>query len=236
MPSRVERGHLEDTLNDEQQDNSGVDDETLNGPLLRRGTVVVFRAVTVAGQTAEPASTIAPIGSSDATLPLGKRCAQPGVSAYMTNKARPRNLSLLTEDELLARREVLLAGIDQYNEGYFFEAHETWEELWIVSPWPARRFLQGLIQVAAGFVHLMRHEYPGTVRLLGHALEKLDGFRPQYLGIDVEKLATDVRRARNELLALGPERFEEWDKGRIPRIHLALETDPPPSTSQRGGL
>ena len=154
----------------------------------------------------------------------------------MTKEARPKNLPLLTEDELLARRDVLLAGVEQYNEGYFFEAHETWEEIWIVSPWPARRFLQGLIQVAAGFVHLMRHEYPGTVRLLGHALEKLEDFRPHYLGIDVERLTTDVRRARDELLSLGPERFEEWDQRRIPQILLTSEPDPPPSASQQGGL
>jgi hypothetical protein len=138
----------------------------------------------------------------------------------MAKEARPRNLPLLTEAEVEERRPVLLRGIEQYNAGYFFEAHETWEELWLQSPWPVRNFLQGIIQLAAAFVHLMRHEYQGTIRLLGHALEKLEGFPPDYLGIDAARLVAEARRAREELAALGPERFEAWDHSGIPRIHL----------------
>ena len=138
----------------------------------------------------------------------------------MAKAARSRNLPLLTEAEVEERRPVLLQGIEQYNAGYFFEAHETWEELWLPSPWPIRTFLQGMIQTAAAFVHLMRREYPGTIRLLNAALEKLDTFPADYMGIDAARLVSEARRAREELLALGPERFQEWDQQRIPQIHL----------------
>ena len=141
----------------------------------------------------------------------------------MPKQPRPRNLRLLTEQELEERRPLLLAGIQQFNQGYFFEAHETWEEVWLPSPWPARNFLQGIIQVAAAFVHLMRHEYPGTVRLLAAGLEKIEAFPPGFLGIDVARLGGDVRRAHEELAALGPERFEAWDRRGIPRIHLTAD-------------
>ena len=129
-----------------------------------------------------------------------------------------RNLRLLSEEEVAQRRPVLLAGIDQFNGGYFFQAHETLEELWLVSPLPTRTFLQGIIQTAAAFVHMRRREYAGTVRLLGHALAKLETFPGEYMGIDVARLVTETRAARDELLALGPERFEEWDN--VPAIHL----------------
>lgn len=144
----------------------------------------------------------------------------------MAKEARPRNLPLFTEEEVAARRPILLAGIEQYNAGYFFQAHETWEELWLQSPWPIRRFLQGLIQLAAAFVHLMRHEHPGTVGLLSAALEKLADFPPDYLGIDVARLVVEARRAHDELVALGPARFEEWDQRGIPQIGL-VPTPPP---------
>lgn len=138
----------------------------------------------------------------------------------MAKEARPRNLPLLTEAEVEERRPILLKGIQQYNDGYFFEAHETWEELWLQSPMPIRNFLQGIIQMSAAFVHLMRHEYPGTVGLLGAALEKLEGFPADYMGIDVARLVAEARRAHEELAALGQDRFEEWDQGRIPQIRL----------------
>ncbi len=38
------------------------------------------------------------------------------------------------------------------------------------------------------------------------------------MGIDVARLVDDVRAARDELLALNPERFEAWDN--VPAIHL----------------
>ena len=141
-------------------------------------------------------------------------------SAPAPKKPAARNRRLLTEEEVEERRHILVAGIEQYNDGYFFQAHETWEELWIPSPMPVRDFLQGLIQTAAAFVHLMRHEYPGTVRLLTAAIEKLETFPAGYMAIDVETLTSQVRSARDALQALGPSRLEEWDQSAIPRIQL----------------
>ncbi len=137
----------------------------------------------------------------------------------MTKEARPRNLPLFTDAEVEERRPILLAGVAQYNAGYFFEAHETWEELWLQSPWPFRQFLQGLIQLAAAFVHLMRREYPGTIRLLDEALAKLQ-VASLAMDIDLKRLVADARRARDQLVALGPERFEQWDQSRIPQIRF----------------
>ncbi len=145
----------------------------------------------------------------------------------MPKDARPRNLPLLTEEEVAERRHILLRGIEQYNDGYFFEAHETWEELWLQTPWPIRHFLQGIIQVAAAFVHLVRREYPGTVRLLEAALQKLEAAPPDLLGIDVARLVAESRRALDALVALGPQRLEEWDHLEIPKIHLLEEAAGP---------
>jgi len=139
----------------------------------------------------------------------------------MPEAARPRNLPLFTDGEIQERMHILFEGVQQFNDGYFFEAHETWEDLWMQSPWPIRRFLQGLIQTAAALVHLVRHEYPGTVRLLGHAIEKLNDFTPRYMDIDVASFVSGATEARETLIALGPDRFEQWPRERIPRIELA---------------
>jgi predicted metal-dependent hydrolase len=135
-----------------------------------------------------------------------------------------RNLRLLTEEEVVERRHILLAGIEQFNSGYFFESHETLEELWLPCPWPIRPFLQGIIQLAAGFVHLKRREYPGTVKLLRRAIDKIEAGGKGYLGVDAPRLAKESRRALSELEALGEDRFEEWDHGRIPRIGFVTDS------------
>ena len=136
----------------------------------------------------------------------------------MGKETRNRNLRLLTEEEVEERRDILVKGVEQYNAGYYFEAHETLEELWLPSPWPVRPFLQGIIQLAAGFVHLMRHEYPGTIRLLGRAIEKLEAAPDGYMGIDSKQLVAEARRAHEQLETLGPDHFQEWDLRGIPKI------------------
>ena len=51
------------------------------------------------------------------------------------------------------RSPLYLQGIRYFNECDFFESHETWEELWTEYRGEARRFYQGLIQVAVALHH-----------------------------------------------------------------------------------
>ncbi|HQR46131.1 MAG TPA: DUF309 domain-containing protein [Thermoanaerobaculia bacterium] len=67
-------------------------------------------------------------------------------------------------------------GLEEFRAGRFFEAHEEWERLWKGASGPDRRFLQGLIQLAAALVHVERGRTAPAVRLLRLAREKLDPF------------------------------------------------------------
>jgi len=129
-----------------------------------------------------------------------------------------RNQPLLTADELPARLDELYRALEQFNAGWYFESHETLEDLWMVAPLPERTMFQGIIQVAAAFVHLARGEYPGVLKLLDAAAEKLQGFAPSHLGIDVSALLADIDRARAEIAQAGEERVREWDERRRPIV------------------
>ena len=135
-------------------------------------------------------------------------------------RRRPRNLPLLTDEEFLERLPVVAQGIREFNAGLFFQSHETLEDVWIVSPWPVRNFLQAIIQVAAAFVHLKRDQYAGTHHLLAEAILKLESFAPRYLGVDVERLLAEARRCREEVLALGQDRLHLFDRRLIPHIEF----------------
>lgn len=68
-----------------------------------------------------------------------------------------------------------LFGVDLYNHGYLWEAHEAWEGLWHVSK-PDRiqaLFLQGLIQCAAAWLKIPMQQPQGVARLSALGLEKL---------------------------------------------------------------
>ena len=129
-----------------------------------------------------------------------------------------RNQPLLTPAELGLRLYELYAALREFNDGYFFESHETLEDLWMVTPLPERTLFQGIIQLAAAFVHVARGDYEGTFKLLDAAREKLQEFAPAALGIDVAALLPEIERCRGELTARGEEGIGAWDLRRAPKI------------------
>jgi predicted metal-dependent hydrolase len=96
-------------------------------------------------------------------------------------------------------------GLEAFNSGHFYEAHEHWEEVWLETANPEKMFLQGLIQVAAAFHHHSRANRQGTQNLLLAGLLKLDRFPEIHGGLEIEAL----RRAVREWLAA-------LDAGEIP--------------------
>lgn len=129
-----------------------------------------------------------------------------------------RNAPLLAVDELRARLDEFYAAVEQFNDGYWFESHETLEDLWQVTPLPERTMFQGIIQTAAALVHFARGEYPGIFKLFDAARDKLTAFAPHHLGVDVQSLLADIARVRAEFEALGPKDFTSWDERNTPRI------------------
>lgn len=129
-----------------------------------------------------------------------------------------RNQPLLTPAEFTARLGELDRAIDEFNRGWYFESHETLEDLWMVTPLPERMLLQAIIQLAAALVHYARGEYPGILKLLDAASEKLDAFAPEALGIDIAALLGDITITRAEIESLGEAEVRAWDDARRPAI------------------
>lgn len=80
-----------------------------------------------------------------------------------------------------------------FNEQKFFEAHEALEVLWRREKGAERSFYQGLIQIAAVFVHLKKGTRSGGEKVLDSACANLQKFRPSHQGLDLEKLLSETR-------------------------------------------
>jgi uncharacterized protein len=101
-----------------------------------------------------------------------------------------------------------LKGIDEFNQGLFFECHETLEEIWLEENGEERRFYQGIIQIAAGYFKLQQGVPAGAVKLWHSGLEKLEAYRPVYLGINVESFVNAVKGNLIDLEAVQQKREE----------------------------
>ena len=130
---------------------------------------------------------------------------------------------MITEDDLdgLTAAELLALGVELFNTGRFFEAHEAWEAVWLEARRELRAFYQGLIQVAAAFVHLTRDEYPGTVKLLAEGIGKLEAYPGSFMGLDLAALVVGAEAVRQRAVVLGARRLREIDAGLLPRIEAS---------------
>jgi predicted metal-dependent hydrolase len=89
----------------------------------------------------------------------------------------------------------LESGRALFNARLFWEAHEAWEEAWMEEEGDARLFLQGLIQVAAGYYKAFVQKQPvGCVKLLGTGLDKLRPLDGTFGGIALSAFVTQVER------------------------------------------
>ena len=95
-----------------------------------------------------------------------------------------------------ARISAVVAGLEAYGAGDFFEAHELMEPAWMGSADPAERSLiQGLIKVAAADVHAVRGNPAGIRRNLEGARARISsGASGSITGValDIEDLLTAI--------------------------------------------
>jgi hypothetical protein len=91
-----------------------------------------------------------------------------------------------------------LFGIDLFNRGYFWEAHEAWEGLWVACgrEGPAATYFQALINLAAAGFKARWGSARGVAANAATALRLFRAFegqlgpgRTRYMGLDVGELA-----------------------------------------------
>lgn len=89
-------------------------------------------------------------------------------------------------------------GLALFDRGYYWEAHECWEQLWILAgrAGPVAALLRGLIQLAAAAIKLRQGRTAGAIALAerarGHFGAAQGGAHPgalQFAGVDLGALA-----------------------------------------------
>jgi ribulose-phosphate 3-epimerase len=87
----------------------------------------------------------------------------------------------------------LARGVELFNAGQFWEAHEAWEGAWMPRRGGADAdFLKGLVQVAAGCYHYQRHNRHGAETKWRDGADFLRAYLPAREGLDLESLVSSV--------------------------------------------
>ena len=100
-------------------------------------------------------------------------------------------------------RKLFQQGIDLFNRGEFYDCHEVLEEVWTPTTQPDRWFLQSLIHFAVGFYHHRNDNFIGATRQLNKGLKKIQGYLPEWDGVDTAAIERDVRGCLETIEARG---------------------------------
>ena len=118
--------------------------------------------------------------------------------------------------------ELYRQGVRLFNERQFFECHDALEELWNETLGPEREFYQGLIQSAVALFHFENGNLGGARRMYLSASRYLHPYRPQYMGVDLERFLSEMQHCFQPLTDAGnvyPE-GATLPEDRIPHIQL----------------
>ena len=103
------------------------------------------------------------------------------------------------ESERWRENEDYLFGVDLYNHGYLWEAHEAWEGIWQRAKHDALQaeHLQGLIQCAAAALKVAMDQPRGLVRLAELGTGRLERVAregsPRYMGVELPEFVQAFR-------------------------------------------
>lgn len=104
-------------------------------------------------------------------------------------------------------------GIELFNSGRYWDAHEAWEREWMPDrKGPDAGFYKGLIQVAAGCLHYTRHNRRGAVNKWTSGADYLRLHLPSHLGVRLAPLVASVDQFLEEMAPRG------WPELTMPRI------------------
>lgn len=101
--------------------------------------------------------------------------------------------------DLAEAHRLFAEGVALFNGVRYWHAHEAWETLWRAAPDEDRDFFQGLIQIAAGLLHLQRRNLRGARNKLAEGLARLRKYEPAHHGIFVNELIGQATRLLGEL-------------------------------------
>ena len=107
--------------------------------------------------------------------------------------------------------ELFKRGLDEYDKGDYFEAHEAWEDLWSDYNFPDRKFVQGLIQLSVSFVHLGNGNLTGAKNLLKKCQQKFDDYNGIHRKINLSDLKSSIEAVEIVYSELNDCRDFDWD-------------------------
>lgn len=92
-------------------------------------------------------------------------------------------------------------GVEAFNRGDFYGAHDAWESLWLERFGEERGFLQGLILCAVALHHYGRGNLNGARSRYRLAEAKLERYGDVFWGVDLKRFRRRMKGVMHRVLS-----------------------------------
>lgn len=102
-------------------------------------------------------------------------------------------------------------GIELFDQGHYWEAHEALEAAWRAETEPVRYLYQGILQAGIVYLQIERNNFIGMAKMFERCKKWLRPWPDHCRGIDVAQLRADVAAAVAAAGKLGPGNLQGFD-------------------------
>jgi|TARA_B100001250_G_scaffold127752_1_gene108768 hypothetical protein len=108
------------------------------------------------------------------------------------------------------KNKLFIKGIISFNKKNFYDAHESWEELWSEYRLKDEIFIQGLIQLAVAFFHITNLNLKGSRNLFNKCLPKLKKFPANHRNINLLEIITSAENSNKKVNSIDSVNDFDW--------------------------
>ena len=108
-------------------------------------------------------------------------------------------------------------GIERFNNGEYWLAHEALEDAWNAETAPLRDLYRGILQAAVVYYHISQENIRGALKVYQRSQKWLNKWPEICCGVDVNQLRTDLDAAIAKVKKLGEENLSKFDS--YPKIN-----------------
>jgi hypothetical protein len=111
-------------------------------------------------------------------------------------------------------------GLELFNQGEYFEAHELLEIAWNEDRTAGRMLYQAILQVSVAYLQIERENYRGAIKMFQRLRKWLDPLPDACRGVDINRLRSNVNDAYQALLTTGSQGIKDFDRKLLREIPI----------------
>ena len=150
--------------------------------------------------------------SAGADLALARSAFAKDLPAILQQMSRVPDTAAIASACQASLSSLARRGLEEFNRGEYFEAHESLEEAWNQDSGAGRELYRAILQVAVAYLQIERKNYRGAMKMLLRVRQWIEPLPDRCRGVDVAALRADVERVHAELLKTGMQSIQDFDR------------------------